>query len=309
MSEAETARVHSYPSIYNFGHKALDEIFSEWVVVEEKVDGSQFSFGVLNGELVCRSKGQQIDPDGVDGMFEPAVETAIRLAPDLIPDAIYRGEFLSKPKHNSLTYSRTPEQNVILFDVEIGLQDFLQPSQKAAEAARLGLECVPVLMQGIVRREEAIETLRELLHRESVLGGAKIEGVVVKNYSRFGPDKKALMAKFVSEQFKEVHSREWKKSNPSMGDVIAEIGMSLCTEARWEKAVQHLRESGAAIGCVQDISAIIKEVPTDILRECEGEIKDRLMAYAWPHIRRAVTRGFPEWYKAKLIEAQLGDNA
>ena len=38
--------------------------------------------------------------------------------------------------------------------------------------------------------------LRELLQTTSVLGGQKIEGVVVKSYLRF--DKKALMAKFVS---------------------------------------------------------------------------------------------------------------
>lgn len=34
---------HSYPSIYALGHRALGELFLDPVVVEEKVDGSQFS--------------------------------------------------------------------------------------------------------------------------------------------------------------------------------------------------------------------------------------------------------------------------
>jgi hypothetical protein len=36
---------HSYSSIYALGHKALAELFMEPVLIEEKVDGSQFSFG------------------------------------------------------------------------------------------------------------------------------------------------------------------------------------------------------------------------------------------------------------------------
>jgi hypothetical protein len=53
----------------------------------------------------------------------------------------------------------------------------------------------------------------------------------------------------------------------------------------------------------------MKEIPEDILKECEGEIRDRLFTYAWPHIRRGLTRGFPEYYKDLLLRRQfeLGD--
>ena len=36
---------HSYPQIYNLGHKAIAGIFDDDVLIEEKIDGSQFSFG------------------------------------------------------------------------------------------------------------------------------------------------------------------------------------------------------------------------------------------------------------------------
>jgi hypothetical protein len=34
-------------------------------------------------------------------------------------------------------------------------------------------------------------------------------------------------------------------------------------------------------------------------------IKDSLWKWAWPQLRRAVTRGLPEWYKAELMKKQF----
>jgi hypothetical protein len=52
---------HSYPSIYNLGHRALQDLLTVSVNVEEKVDGSQFSFGITEeGEIKLRSKGAVI---------------------------------------------------------------------------------------------------------------------------------------------------------------------------------------------------------------------------------------------------------
>lgn len=108
----------------------------------------------------------------------------------------------------------------------------------------------------------------------------------MKNYARFGRDKKALLGKFVSEAFKEVHAKEWKTSNPSNGDIILQITGTLKTAARWNKAVQHLREAGKLEDSPRDIGLLMKEVPTDIEKEEVDYIKDKLYEYAWPHIRR-----------------------
>lgn len=38
---------HSYPAVFNLGHKAIESLLTSGpVIVEEKIDGSQFSFGV-----------------------------------------------------------------------------------------------------------------------------------------------------------------------------------------------------------------------------------------------------------------------
>ena len=114
----------SYPSIFNLGHKALRELFERPVNVEEKVDGSQFSFGVTEeGELKIRSKGKEMVVEAPEKMFAGAVETVKGLKDRLHPGWTYRGEVLCKPKHNTLQYGRVPKGNVILFDVNTGLEE------------------------------------------------------------------------------------------------------------------------------------------------------------------------------------------
>lgn len=317
--------IHSYPSIYALGHKAVADIFTEEVIIEEKIDGSQFSFGVYHepdkasakpGDPInvppddvypfrmrCRSKGAEIQMLAPEKMFTAAVETVQRLAPDLTPNWTYRGEYLSKPKHNSLSYDRVPSQNVILFDINTGLETYLPWEAKAKEAGRLGLETVPCLYHGKI---ESPDVLREMLHEVSVLGGTEIEGVVVKNYARFTIDKKAMMGKFVSERFKEIHAAEWKGANPNPGDILERLAVMYKSQARWAKAVQHLRESDMLEGSPKDIGLLFREVPKDILKECEAEIKDILFLWAWPRIQRATTAGMAEWYKELLLERQFG---
>lgn len=293
---------HSYPKIYALGHRAIRELFNEDVLVEEKIDGSQFSACILNGELRCRSKGAQINVEFPEKMFAEAVETFKRLQPLMIPGWTYRGEYLKKPKHNALSYDRTPAGHVILFDVNPAEESYLSYEDKFAEGSRLGLEVVPRLFQGKISDPSS---LLKLLETTSVLGGQKIEGVVVKNYQRFGEDKKVLMGKYVSEAFKEVHSKEWKDANPSTGDVIQRLILGLKTPARWNKAVQHLKERGELTESPKDIGPLMKEVSIDVKSECADEIKEALYAYAIKHIQRGVVAGLAEWYKEELMKQQF----
>lgn len=291
----------SYPSIYAIGHRYIADLFTGPVVVEEKVDGSQFSFGampLIGGKaLQIRSKGQEIYCNAPEKMFAKGVETAIRLSDDLRPGWVYRGEYLQKPKHNCLAYSRTPNHNVILFDVMTGPETYLGPEDKRREAERLGLECVPCYFHG-----EGISPadLESFFERESILGGAKIEGVVVKNYARFGIDKKILVGKFVSAAFKEKHEGEWKVQNPGPGDIVQGLINGLKTDARWRKAIQHLREAGRITDTPTDIGPLIAEIKADVAREEADQIKDALFKHFWPQISRGITGGFPEFYKTEI---------
>lgn len=300
--------IHSYSQIYNIGHAAIADLLKCDVIVEEKVDGSQISFcKKFDGTLECRSKGAEINMDAPEGMFSRAVDS-IKSRTDLLhPGWIYRGEYLQKPKHNTLAYDRVPNGYIIIFDINNGLECFLSPAQKLEEATHIGLECVPIIYAGKILDNE---TFQSLLDHTSILGGQKIEGVVIKpiRYDLFGKDKKVLMGKCVSPAFKEVHQRTWTKENksPTQNDIIQLLGDIYTSEARWNKAIQHLKEDGKLEDSLRDIGPLLKEIPEDILKECREEIMDKLFDWAWPQLRRKVTNGFPEFYKKLVSKNPFG---
>jgi hypothetical protein len=241
-------------------------------------------------------------------MFKLAIESIKERAHLLHDGWTYRGEYLAKPRHNGLAYDRVPKGNIAIFDINTDEEcsRFLTPDEKATEAWRIGLEVVPHLFTGMIA---TIEEFRAFLETISFLGGQKVEGVVIKpkDYALFGVDKKVLMGKFVSEAYREVQSGMWKQDNPKQGDIMEMLGKEYGTAARWHKSIQHLRDAGKLENDPRDIGQLMKEVPDDVKKECTDEIKEKLFKWAWPHIRRMVVRGLPEFYKDQLLRSQFGD--
>lgn len=295
--------INSYPKIYGLGHRAVRDIFKSPVVVQEKVDGSQISFMKSDtGELFVRSKNKMIVLGAPEKLFNHAITSISNIADLLTPGNVYRGEYLQKPKHNVLKYDRVPEGHIALFDIQlsVGSEHYLDPTGVRAEALYLGLDYVPTM----VVNKPSMELIEDLMKEDSFLGGTKVEGLVFKNYSMFDQTTgKALMAKHVSEAFKE--KMTGKKYNTTNKDVIqALIGMYR-TEARWQKAVQAMREVGGLKDSPEDIGQLIKYVNHDVLEECQEEIQEALFKWAWKKISRGIIAGLPEWYKQKLLEKQF----
>lgn len=299
--------IHSYPKVYNLGHPALADLLTGEVVCQEKYDGSQFSWcWDSDGRLHARSKGgaQFGGPDNrtvPDAIFGAAVEHL--LAVDPVPGPVFRGEAFSKPKHNTVAYGRMPRGGVVLFDVETDPNVFL-PFDLHVYADRLGVEPAVELWRGD-GAELNMGWLNETLGRESSLGSALVEGVVIKNYGRFGPDGKILAGKHVSEAFKERHKREWRAGNPGAGNIVARLVESLNTEARWRKAIAHLRDEGLLEGSPRDIGPLMAELKRDTVEEEREWVAERLLEWALPKVARGVGRGFPDWYKRLLAEQQF----
>lgn len=298
------AKLRSFPKVYNVGHRAIEDLFTGPVVIQEKVDGSQFSFGVIDGELSLRSKGKEIFPGTEDKLFKMAVDTAVRLYEEglLTEGWIYRGESITTPKHNHLKYDRIPKGGVMLFDVDVGLEYRVQsPEELRKIGDALGLEVVPTVFEGIV---ESLEDLKSYLERDSILGAVKLEGIVIKNYSMFGTDGKMLMGKLVRDDFRESSKKDFTTRNPTTGTIVEFLIDELRNEARWNKAIQHLREDGAITDSPRDIGPLLKEIQADVLEEEEDYIKEQLFKAVKKDILRGVTRGFPEYYKEHLLEQQ-----
>ena len=133
-----------------------------------------------------------------------------------------------------------------------------------------------------------------------------MEGIVLKNYNQFGEDKKVLMGKWVREEFKEIHQGAWKGANPSRSDILEMMIKVYRNENRWQKAIQHLRDSGQLLGEPKDIGPLIREFQKDLTEECAAEIKEKLFEYALPKILRGASAGLAEYYKELLAQQQFG---
>ena len=295
--------IKPFPKIFAIGARYIPDIFEGEVEITEKIDGSQFVFGKVNGVLHMRSKGAIVYKDAPEKLFAEAVNYIVSIEGRLPDNTIFYCEYLKKPKHNVLAYDRTPKNHLILFGISSADDYFNDDLEKWATA--LEIESVPVLYKGSIG---SAEKLLELLAITSVLGGQKIEGVVVKNYKKtvlVGGQVMPIMAgKYVSEQFKEVHQRDWGKENTGKGkfEVYAE---QFNSAARWNKAVQHLKEKGKLESAPQDIGILMAEIKNDIMLEEKENIKEWLWQTFSREIMAKAINGFPEWYKKQLLEGSF----
>ena len=295
--------ISSYPNVIRHGHYLVENILNGAVVIQEKIDGSQISFGVDDdGNLMMRSKNAQIDTEAEGGMFKLAVDWCKANKLYFVKGTTYRGEFLSKPKHNTLAYSRVPKHNIILFDIQYSNSGYFHWKDVAQIAKILDLESVPTFYQGKLEAKDIEQVTEELLSKTSILGGTTIEGFVIKNYEKFGDDHKPLMAKIVRPDFQEVNRTNWRENNPNTSDVLNRLIETYKTEARWQKAVGHLQDDNRLTGTMRDIPALMTEIKDDTRKECEEEIKQQLFDHYFKKISSGITSGFAEWYKARIKE-------
>lgn len=299
--------LNAYPKIFSVGDKYISHLFEDPVEITEKIDGSQFVFGKIDGDLCFRSKGAIIYRESPQNMFESGVRY-IESIEDRLPDnTIFYGEYLNRPKHNVLTYNSVPKNGITLFGMSSLTKEFMSYPHLASWAKILDIDIVPKLYEG---RVENVEQIHELLQKESFLGGPKIEGVVIKNYHKSymigGRVIPITAGKYVSEKFKELHNKNWKKESTPRGkwDVYKS---QFCTEARWWKAVQHLRDKGELEHSPKDIGKLIKEVRKDIVEEEKENIKDFLWKEFSEELLRASIKGLPEWYKEKIMEEMFNE--
>lgn len=306
-----------YPKILHLGDPKLEGIWDGDVVVQEKIDGSQISWAWIDGTLHVRSKGKtQWPAPDTDKMFMPGIEYLLNAphGPGSVAGLTFRGELVNGLGHNTVKYERAPRNGLVLYDVELPNGDFSIPEVINEYADFLEIEAVRHLRAADYYSEPAVATYvrwsglvlqRALENTESQLGGEfGVEGLVVKNYTRFhgpGPfEGMPLFGKFVREEFKEKHSKAWRQKNPTQGDLVQDILDAVNTPARFDKAVQYLRDHGQLEGTPRDIGPLMKYVATDILEEEGDWIREQLWNRLGPKIRRGLGRGLPQWYKEQL---------
>lgn len=308
--------MESYQKISQPYKPEIQDIWKGDIIVEEKVDGSQFRIELDAGEIKCGSHKMD-DLSLVDNNFKKGTDAAQEIFKEYRQSGSKISifcEYLGKPKQNSIAYKRIPEKYLVVFDIKVD-DRYMDRDQKEAWASTFtGLEIVPLLWKG--KGEDFTEKIqKELLTKPSFLGHQegydRIEGFVVKNYSKwYDVDKYPyleghwLCTKIVNDSFKEKNKIE----NPSAGNQLQALKDSLNSIPRWVKGVQHLREEGLIENELKDLGKIIPEVKRDIEEEEKEVIKEELWKLYGKDILAYSVKGLAEWYKEYLIEeAKNGD--
>lgn len=293
--------IPSYQKIFTIGTNYIADIFKGPVEITEKLDGSHFKFGIVDGTLHLGSKKAVLYASNPNKNFIKGIEYIESIQNKIPPNIAFYAEYFNGPRQNTLKYDRIPTNHIILFGaMEMTTHKVLPDIQPYAD--RMGLECAPVLYKGTINHPNELD---KLLETRSILGDIPIEGVVVKNYAMpflLGSTPFPMMVgKWVSSSFKEVHNVKWDKTENKKNRLQVFFD-SYCTESRWQKAYQHLHDEGKLSLEAKDIGVLIKEIQKDIVEE----EKEEIITFLWKEFKgellRKSTRGFPEWYKNKLIE-------
>jgi hypothetical protein len=319
-------KIPSYTKIITLGSSQTENALVGEVIVQEKVDGSQFKFGRdEDGQLLFASKGCKLIPIqddkeliNIQKMFRPAVKYLLSIEDILqkviISDTYCYAETLETPKHNVLKYDKVPTNHIVLFDI-MCQGGWLSREIMLSIALYLNIDFVPELYKGEIERKRidtgaggykssATDFLKRIIETTpSYLGGTLIEGVVIKNYTQnimLGGQVFPLFTKYVREAFKEKHDAEWKIKRPK--DSLEEYIKGFQSEARWQKAIIHLKEQGLLENQPKDIGILIKTVQKDILEEEKEDIMKFLYNKFKEDILRNAVRGLPEYYKQKLLD-------
>lgn len=288
-----------YGSIVNANKLQSPYVAPGIMFLQEKIDGSQFRFRVIDGELRCWSRGRQLNvtEHNHDKLFASAVESAKRLAALLPEGHVFCAEAMASRRHNIVQYDRAPSTGMVLFDVwtpQLGYADHMGVS---AWGDALGLEVAPYIRTfgpgQFINIPALVEETRSAV---SMLGGP-VEGFVLKALDavdRFGG---LVRWKIINPSFSE--TKVVKKATSQHAELF-EIGKSVATAMRWQKAVNRLREKGLLRMNNSDIGQVIKEIQADIEKEELDVIKARLWVGARKDIFRGALDGFPGWYQAQL---------
>jgi len=301
--------IKAFPKIFHIGDSMIQNLFKGKVEITEKIDGSQFAFGITkDGEIVMRSHGQELTNTNVPKMFKGAEEQVNRIGSFLQEignrDIYFYCEYLDKPHHNTLTYSRVPLNNLYLFGIFMNGEWVSDYGILYEWADKIEIERPHIFSDCEIKD---LKDLEEYLEMDSILGNTKVEGIVVKNYNEpslrgsfFIP---LSMGKYVNEKFKEKNSKNWKmQTGKGKLELFIE---SFKTEARWLKAIQHLKENDELQFTPKDIGKLIKEIQIDIETEDKEYIETMLYKIFIADICKRAKRGFPEFYKEKLLKGEL----
>jgi len=266
-----------------------NEFYDKVVTVQEKVDGSQFSFWKDVGSSTVSVASRNRMLSGEESRFRVAVAHVRTL--DVPPGVIFRGEVVSKFRHNKIVYSRLPKHNLVLWDLVVldaGSMPYNKRNLLKSMGERFDLEVVHEVCDPF--KLTSADELTKLVEGPSAFGEER-EGIVVRC--------RAGVAKLVGQKMSEhVHRRPRDKGD----DLAAFVAGSVNAERIIEKAAEWLRDEGMLEFKDSDIGKVIRTVHEDLDNEFSADMRDLLFRKMRKPIYAVISRNVATVYRKLLSE-------
>lgn len=229
-----------YQHIERFGREEVEDINIGEVFVFYKIDGTNSSCWLKEGELKAGSRNRELTLDNDNGGFYAHILQDKRILAYLNKYPTHRlfGEFLIP--HTLKTYRDDAWRKFYIFDVCVDKEDdleYLPYNNYKDKLEEFGLEYIPPLA---IIKNPTEEQLYKLLDKTGQFliedGKGKGEGFVIKNFNYYNKYGRQTWAKIVCNEFKEKHHKSM--GCPEMnGELTIEerIVDELCTSEFIEK--------------------------------------------------------------------------
>ena len=273
----------------------LDKFKNRGLVVQEKLDGSNASFTVENGELQCFSRRKKLnEKETLNGFYGWVHENIHEYLFDFLEDYIIFGEWLVKHK---IQYKEEYYKEFYVFDIyDKEEETFLSLKNMYGIAAYLELKTVKTLLIAEPSHHLNILTPQDI---QDLVGKSDMtvkpntgEGIVIKYLD--GKSEHEDYYKVVSNEFKEFN-RQKMKTEIKNNDSVADYAM---TRARMDKMIfraieeDRLKEEDLEL---QNFSLVMKEVGQNFVDDIIEEEKDNMIKLIekqikkkMPHILRGI---------------------
>lgn len=288
-----------YNKIERFGKKDGYQALKNgtYVVVSEKLDGSNASFRLENGEIECFSRNQELSENNTLRGFYNWVQENIDIN-KLTEGMIYYGEWLVK---HAINYDEDNYNQFYLFDIYIEdnctIYDktdcYADSSLVEYYANKLNVKLAPIFYKG---KFISIEHIQSFVGKSEL--GEVGEGVVAKAYDyrdRFGRQK---FFKFVSDEFAE--KAKAKKHKIKNGGELDEFVNTFLTKARVEKILYKLVDEGVIeedFG-LEDMGTILKNSSKTIADDILEEEIDSLLKI----VKKKISKAYPHVVKEIILD-------
>ena len=266
------------------------------IVLTEKIDGGQFRFWFENGKLHFGSRNQELIEEKDNNQFKRTIDYVISVlnqssfyanGDDIIYDSRY--EFFGEAcfKH-TINYDWNKIPPFIGYSIyDIVTHKFLPWSDVKKIFNDLGFTVVP----------EADTDCYYTIPKSKFYPG-DAEGIVFFNYE------KQLFAKIVSPEFKEENRKAFGMSKKHVENDDEKVVMIYCTNARINKAILSLRDSGHPIGMTL-MRDLYELVWIDIIEEHYKDILLSNFQINIKGIRSLIAKRCLEVLKTYMINQEL----